>query len=227
MSDFFKGTRYSIPIVLGYLPIAVSFGAVAKISAFDPAASILMSATVFAGASQFIAMGMFSKGVGILQIILATFVVNLRHIVMSFSVLPLTRQLTVPKKLLLFLGITDETFAVVSLSRDPGVRSAWGMAGLILPSYFSWVAGTALGIYLASFMPEEVRASMSVAIYALFIALLLDALLDDRKYFFVVAMSIAMNMTLVHFMSSGWSLIIATVVSPLIFVLVREGGKDE
>jgi len=215
-NDFFKGAKLSIPIMLGYAPIAVSFGAAAKAMGLNYPYAILMSGTVFAGASQFLAIAMLSNGITILQIIFATFVVNLRHIVFSFSLLKKTGNIRLFKRFLLFMGLTDETFALISLSKTDTLRTGSGIAGLILFSYLSWVSGTFVGGYLVSFFSETVLKSMSMALYSLFISLLVTALIGNFRYIYVIFTSIALNLGLSLLIPSSWSLLIAIVVSPLI-----------
>ncbi len=225
MKNFLQGIKYAYPIMIGYLPIAVSFGAMASASDFSPILATAMSATVFAGASQFIAVAMVAQNISIFQIILTTFVVNLRHLVMSFSILPKTRNIPVKNKIPLFMGITDETFAVISFKEDPALKTSAGFAGLVISSYLSWVTGTFFGSYIVSYLSPEFIKSLSVALYALFISLLINALFSNFKHLITITIAILLNIILSYFISSSWAILIAIVVAPLINATIKNRSK--
>lgn len=77
------GLRAAWPICLGYVPIGLAFGVLAQKAGLSPLAVGVMSALVFAGSAQFIAVAMLGAGAGIASIIATTFAVNLRHLLMS------------------------------------------------------------------------------------------------------------------------------------------------
>ncbi len=225
MKNFYRGAKYSYPIVIGYLPIAISFGAVARAANLTPAISAFMSAMVFAGASQFIAVAMLVNNIGIVQIIFATLAVNLRHIVMSFSLLPKTRSIPLRHKIFLFMGITDETFAVLSLKDDPALKTTAGFAGLVVTSYLSWVAGTFIGASIVGFLSDELVKSLSVALYALFISLLVSSIYGNLKHLITISAAIAINILLSKAFSSSWALITSIALAPLLTAILFKNRK--
>src|SRR5699024_1056757 len=105
-----------IPIMLGYLPIAITYGVLAKQTGLSLLEITMMSIFVFAGASQFMAVNMIGVGAGIMEIVTATFVLNFRHFVMSLSLMNRMRHINISKKAPISLGLTDETFAVSALN---------------------------------------------------------------------------------------------------------------
>src|SRR6056297_646099 len=109
-----SGFKKSIPVILGYMPIGISYGILALQTDLSPYLIVGMSIFVFAGSSQLIAVNMLTAQAGVIAIIMTTFLVNLRHILMSAS-LSLHFQNT-PQRLLPFIGfvITDESFALGS-----------------------------------------------------------------------------------------------------------------
>src|SRR5699024_1431641 len=109
-----KGITIGFPIMLGYLPIAITYGVLAKQAGMTLTELTLMSVMVFAGASQFMGANMIAVGAGALEIIVATFVLNFRHFVMSLSFMNRLRNLSLKWKAPLSLGLTDETFAMSS-----------------------------------------------------------------------------------------------------------------
>lgn len=117
-SEFFAGLRSGLPVVLGYLPISIAFGIISVQSGISLFYTLLMSVMVFAGASQFMAANMLLIGSGGLEIVLATFILNLRHFIMSMSLSNILNE--APKKWMAILsyGITDETFAIISFQKN-------------------------------------------------------------------------------------------------------------
>ena len=123
-AGFAQGAAAAWPICLGYMPIGLAFGVLAQKAGLLPLEIGLMSVIVFAGSSQFIAVSMLAAGASIFSIVATTFMVNLRHFLMS-SALAVYMKNADRKKLSFFAyGVTDESFAVnLSKFRD----SAWDL----------------------------------------------------------------------------------------------------
>ncbi|KPC99332.1 Inner membrane protein YgaZ [Geobacillus sp. BCO2] len=85
MAPFRQGVQAGATIAIGYMPIALAFGLLAKTTGLTFAETVLMSIVVFAGASQYIALSLLSAGTGVFEIVLTTFVLNIRHFLMSAS----------------------------------------------------------------------------------------------------------------------------------------------
>ena len=111
-----KGFATGFPIILGYLPVAITYGVLAKQAGMSLTELTLMSALVYAGASQFMAVNMFAVGTGALEIIIATFVLNFRHFVMSLSFMNQLKKIKLKWKIPLAFGLTDESFAVSAMN---------------------------------------------------------------------------------------------------------------
>jgi len=110
--QYLLGVKTALPVILGILPVAVAFAVLSEHSGLTTLETILMSTLVFAGASQIMAVGMLVAGAGILPIVLATFILNFRHVIMGTCVM--NRMLDTPmwKRAILCFGVTDESFAI-------------------------------------------------------------------------------------------------------------------
>jgi 4-azaleucine resistance transporter AzlC len=212
-SEFTSGVLSAVPIVVGYLPIAVAFGVIAQQAGIPPLLSVCMSGLVYAGASQFMAVNMLTTGAGSLEIVLATLVLNFRHFVMGLSLMNRLQKMPATWKMAVSSGITDETFAVASLQK--GTIGQWFLAGLILTSYAAWVIGTLIGGLMSQIIPPSISESMSVALYAMFIGLLVPAVRDSGKRGLIALISMGLNTLLGMFLSSGWSIVLSTVLGGL------------
>jgi|Deesub1362B_J571_1020462.scaffolds.fasta_scaffold00071_107 4-azaleucine resistance transporter AzlC len=171
MEAFKKGLRASIPIVMGYIPLGFAFGALAVLSGFKVWEASAMSLIVYAGASQFIAVEMISKGADFISITLVTFFVNLRHLLMSASISRYLGRTERIKKIFLSHLITDETFSLSStvFPKDDDFKTRFFGCGA--SAYFSWFLGTLFGAFTASNFSLEGLA-LEFALPSMFSALL-------------------------------------------------------
>lgn len=222
-----KGITVGFPIMLGYLPIAITYGVLAKQAGMTLTELTLMSVMVFAGASQFMGANMIAVGAGALEIIVATFVLNFRHFVMSLSFMNRLREIGLKWKAPLSLGLTDETFAVSSLHTKEAKmeKGAFFYGALILTAYFSWIIGSFLGGILGEIIPEQLSQSMGIALYAMFIGLLIPSVKKEWRVGLVAVIAMLINVICSQFMSEGWAIVFGTVLGGLSGVLLLK--EDE
>jgi 4-azaleucine resistance transporter AzlC len=190
-----------------------------------------MSFLVFAGASQFVGVNLIALGTNPWEIVLTTFILNLRHFLMSAS---LSRRIdaSVSKawRCLLAFGITDETFSVASMQKDQLLSPCFIMA-LNMLAYTAWTAGTWAGIFLATGLPASLQASMGIALYAMFIGLLVPSLKNSKPIVLVVLISMSISLALswlplTQSMSTGWKIIISTMMAALAAALIYPKGLE-
>ncbi len=187
--SFTQGLITGLPVFFSYLPIAITFGLLARGAELDMVQTTSFSALVFAGASQFVALNLLNLGAGFPEIIITTFLVNLRHLLMSASVFT---KIEKPRwTAILGFGVTDESFAIAGTR--PGKLTVPYLFGLQLIGYLGWVGGTALGYITGDFLPDILRAGMGFALYALFIALLAPPASKSRKILTVALVAGAIN----------------------------------
>ncbi|MBN1834232.1 MAG: AzlC family ABC transporter permease [Spirochaetales bacterium] len=212
-------------MALGYLPVALTFGVLARQTGLTPAEAAGMSAWVYAGASQFLALRMIAAAASPLQIILATFILNFRHLMMGAS---LARRLAARRGTAAALSywVTDETFVVASIRLAPGAETkltARTFLALGLIAYVSWVGGTLAGALLARWIPTAVMGSLSIGLYALFIALLVPSMRKSWRFGLVAAASGAIGFAVSRLapgISEGWVLIGATLIAAALGTLL-------
>ncbi len=218
-SRFIKGIIKGSHISIGYIPIGISFGLIAKALDIPNEVVILMSLIVYAGASQFMAVSLMSAGIGMIEIVLTTFIVNLRHLLMSASLSQKVHK-KADKKLLpiIAFGITDETFAYISMADQEELSDAW-ILGINIVAYLSWVLSTIVGLYLSASLPEIIQTSMGISLYAMFIALLVPNIKGKRVLLTITGISILTSSILFFIpiisenISSGWRVIITILIS--------------
>ncbi len=165
------GARAGWPICLGYLPIGLAFGVLAQKAGLAPWQVGLMSLLVFAGSSQFIAVAMLQAGAGIAAIVATTFVVNLRHALMSSSLaVPLAGASR--RFLALFAyGITDESFALNSSLFREGAWDRYRALALNHAANLTWIAATVAGAFAGQFIAPG-AFGIDYALIGMFLCLL-------------------------------------------------------
>lgn len=166
-----KGAQAAWPICLGYIPIGMALGVLADQAGIPFWAVGLMSIMVFAGSAQFIAVAMLAAGASAGSIILTTFVVNLRHVLMSSSLALYLRSVNRWFLTLFAYGITDESFAVNMARFNKG---AWDRISALCVNHLSnsvWILSTITGVLVGQFIPQG-ALGIDYALTGMFICLL-------------------------------------------------------
>ncbi|MBP0725927.1 AzlC family ABC transporter permease [Bacillus sp. RG28] len=225
-----EGLIASVPLVIGYLPVAFTFGLLAKQSEINMFNTMSMSGLVYAGASQFMGLSMFLKGISTFQILLATFILNFRNFVMSLSFNHQQRHIPKGKRIYLSLTLTDENYAITSLnnqSSNQKLKDSNYFIALHSVAYLSWLIGTLLGVLFSNFIPATLRDSMGISIYALFIGLLTPAIRSNWKSCVIVLISMFLNSIFSLYISKGWSLIISTLLASSFSIILLKGEDQK
>jgi len=170
-SSLRDGLLAAWPVCLGFIPIGLSLGVLSQKAGLGPLHVLLMSVLVFAGGSQFIAVAMLGSGVSTMTIVATTFVINLRHLLMS-SALAVHFPRASKRFLALFAyGITDESFAVnMARFRSEG-WDRWRALTVNQVTNFTWIASTVAGVYVGNLIPAG-AFGIDYALTAMFICLL-------------------------------------------------------
>jgi len=210
-----KGFTAALPIMLGYLPVAITYGVLANQSGMSLVELTLMSVLVYAGASQFMGVNMIAIGASAMEIIIATFVLNFRHFVMGLSFVNQLRRFTRKWKIPLTLGLTDESFAVSAMHQNEAKQES-GMlfyATIILMAYLSWIFGSLLGGLLGDIIPKNLSQALGIALYAMFIGLLIPSVKKNYKAGLIAIIAMLVNALCIQLgMSTGWAIIVGTII---------------
>lgn len=216
------------PIFLGYVPIGMAFGVLAQKAGISLVEILLMSVIVFAGSSQFIAVSMLAAGADAPTIIITTFAVNLRHLLMSSSLAVYLTGET--KKVLTFFayGVTDESFAI-NLAKFKDGR--WDKNRALVVNHSAnivWIISTILGGYSGQFIPEK-AFGIDYALIAMFIGLLMFQM-NALKYYIIAIVSGTLAVVIALLVPGNWYIVIASVVSATLGVIFEnrrvKNGKN-
>lgn len=228
MKEYIKGVKAGVPVIFGFIPVAIAYAVMAKQAGISAGETVFMSMAVFAGAAQMMACGMYAQGAGTAAIVLATFILNLRHLIMSTCVINRMKTCRMAVRLLSSFGVTDESFAIFTTQPEEHSSPAFFL-GLISVTYSSWVGGAAIGTLVSEALPPTISSSLGIALYAMFIVLLIPGLRGNLRLSLLVVLTAVINSILSLFMSSSWALIAATLLCAFLgvfFVELDEGKED-
>lgn len=227
-TQYISGLKAGVPVILGFVPVGIAFAVMARQAGFSIAQTCGSSIFVFAGAAQMMSTGMYAQGAGIAAIIVATFVLNLRHLIMSTVVMDRMTDGSTAARLLAAFGVTDESFAIYSTTPKENCTIGFFL-GLITVTYSSWFAGTFIGAVANDFFPAILTASLAVSLYAMFIGLLVPNLRGNAKLAALVVLTAVCNTLISQFIPSSWALIASTLVCAFIgsFFVDPDETKEE
>ncbi|MBP5623448.1 MAG: AzlC family ABC transporter permease [Lachnospiraceae bacterium] len=228
--EFKDGFKKGIPIGVGYLAVSFTFGIWAVESGVPIWMTILISITNLTSAGQFAGTGLMVAGASFFEIGLSVFVINIRYMLMSLALTQkLAKRTRIGQKLIFGYAVTDEVFAIAS-TREKEVTAHY-MFGLISTPILGWTLGTALGAITGSILPERLADAMGIALYAMFIAIIIPPAKKSRPILGAIAISIVITCVLryvpiFNFITEGFAMIIATVLAAGIMAKIAPIKED-
>lgn len=229
--EFSKGFKKGIPIALGYIPVAFTFGLMAVNGGIPVWLAIFISMSNLTSAGQFVGTGLIIANASLFEIAFTTFVINIRYMLMSLSLSQkICDNISGIMRSIMAFGITDETFTVAALEENE-ISSSY-MMGLVFAPYWGWALGTALGAISCSLLPMSLQSSMGIALYAMFIALVVPASKKSKAALVVTISGVAISCiftwtAILNTISSGWRIVIATVIASSIgAILFPKDGEE-
>ncbi len=221
--QFKDGVKAALPIVLGYLPVGVAFGLLARkvgATAFEVG---LMSFLVYAGASQFLALEMISKGMSWISVVLATFFVNLRHFLMSSNLSLYFRNARLPLLGFLSAQLTDESFAVAISNLSKVKNKPPYLFGLQITSHLAWVIGSIGGACFGPIIKIS-EYGLPFAFPSLFICLLMLQLKSFRHFGITVVAGV-FSLFFKWAFQGSWYILLAALLAAGIGMIRAERSK--
>lgn len=224
--NFIIGIKEGLPICLGYFPIGMAFGLLAKTTALTLLEALGFSFIVFAGASQFMAVSMIGLGASGIEIIITTLFLNFRHFLMSASIASKANTNSFLSKIFISFYVTDESFSVASFTKQPLTKEY--LISMELTGYFGWGIGTGVGFMIGNILPNQLQLSMGIGLYAMFIALLLPEIKKTNKALLLAVLSGILNTIFIYIVHipSGWSIVISIIITSLFGTLIYYNEPD-
>lgn len=224
INSFKKGIIDGLPICLGYLSVAFAFGIFAVDGGLTILQAVLVSMTNVTSAGQLAGVPIMLGGGMLAELAATQFIINLRYALMSVSLSQkLGKNVTTLHRFIISFVNTDEVFAVASGNRENIGRRY--LYGLILTPYLGWSTGTLLGAIAGNILPEVVISSLGIAIYAMFIAIVVPVAKDSKPtalcaLFAIVLSCLFKYLPILNAIPSGFVIIICAVIASVLFAIL-------
>ncbi len=231
-TDINKGLKDGLPIGLGYFSVSFAFGLSTVTAGFAIWQALLISMTNLTSAGQLAGVTLMAALAPFAEIALAQLVINIRYALMSISLSQkLDNSFTLLDRFFLSAFITDEIFAVAS--SYPSISRKYMRALAILP-YIGWTTGTLAGAVLGQILPSDLVSSLGIAIYGMFIAIIIPPAKKSKAVLGVVLTAAALSCLIKYtpisnYISEGFSIIICAIVTAALFAVlcpVKEKEDD-
>ena len=213
---FIAGVKDGIPICLGYLAVSFTFGIMAKNANLSIWEAVLISASNVTSAGQFAGLSLITAGASYLEMAFTQLIINLRYCLMSCALSQkLSQDTPFFHRFFIAYGVTDEIFGIsVSLKDKLHPFYSYGAISVAVPG---WVMGTFLGIVSGNILPDRVISALSVALYGMFIAIIIPPSRDNKILAGIVAISMVASLVfsvapILNQISSGFRIIILTII---------------
>lgn len=225
-----KGIKDGIPIALGYFAVSFALGITAREAGITPLQAGCMSAVMLASAGQFAAINVIAAADTLIQMAITTLVINLRYILMSSAMSQkLDKKMSFIHRLILPCFVTDEIFGIatnVEGRLNPFYN--YGAATVAVPG---WTIGTILGAAVGSILPERVEMALGVALYGMFLAIIIPGARKNKVLAVLVTVSMVLSflfaeLPVVSEISSSMRIIILTIVISAVAAVVRPIGEE-
>lgn len=227
---FLEGLRDGVPIGLGYFAVAFSLGIVARNAGLTPIQGFIASFFNLASAGEYALFTSMQAAASFLEIAIITLVVNARYLLMSCALAqrfdPTTPMI---HRFFVGFGITDEIFGI-TIARPGTIQPVYNY-GAILIAASLWSLGTSMGIIAGNFLPARVVSALSVALYGMFLAIIIPPARKNLVIAIAVAVSFLASylcgiIPLVKELSAGTRTIILTIVIATIVALIKPIEDD-
>lgn len=229
--EFIDGVKKGIPIGVGYLAVSFTFGIWAVDGGMPIWMVVFISLSNLTSAGQFAGTRLMLDAASFFEIGLSVFIINIRYMLMSLALTQKLKENTrLGQKLIFGYGVTDEVFAVAS-TREKKVTAHY-MYGLISTPVIGWTLGTFLGAVTGNLLPPRLSDAMGIALYAMFIAIIIPPAKKSRPILLAIIISIIVTCALRYipffsFITDGFAMIIATVIASAVMALAAPIEEEE
>ena len=228
-----QGFKDGVPIALGYFSVSFSFGIMAAGGGLSVFQAALTSLTNMTSAGQFAGLQIMVAGGALLELAVTQLIINLRYALMSLSLSQkLSKEVTMWQRLVIAFANTDEIFAV-AMSHEKDLSFPYIVSLQVLP-ILGWTGGTACGAAAGNLLPSSVNSALSVALYGMFLAVVIPAAKKARPVLFAVILAALLSCLLCYVplfsgITAGMSIILCTIAASaagaVLFPIPEEGGE--
>lgn len=214
--EFVQGVVDGLPICFGYFAVSFTFGILSKNTGLTPFQAFLLSIMNLTSAGQFAGLGLIAAGAGYFEMVCTQFVINMRYFLMSCSLSQkFDKEMKPIHRYFMAYGVTDEIFGITACK--DGMVSPWYFYGIVAVAAPGWGFGTLVGILSGSILPVSVINALGIAIYGMFIAVIIPAARGNKVVLGVVIVTMLASyvfsmLPVLSTISAGFRIIILILV---------------
>lgn len=233
-SEYTEGFRDGIPIALAYFSVSFTFGIMCMSMGLSVFEAVIISLTNLTSAGQFAAIPLIVYGKSYIELIITQFVINIRYALMSLSLSQkLDKSVKRKDRFIMAFGNTDEIFAV-AMSKNKDITKKYFL-GLMTPPILGWTLGTFFGAVFSNIMPSSITSAFGIAIYAMFLAIVIVPAKDYNPIFLVIGIAVTLSVIFkyvpfINKVSSGFAVVICSVIAASLGAVIfpiREANENE
>lgn len=224
-NEIARGMKDSIPICAGYLAVGFTFGIAAAAQGITAGGAGLICLTNVTSAGQFAGLTVIAAGAPLVEMALTQLIINLRYLLMSISLSQkFDSSIKWFEKCIMAFGVTDEVFALISTQK--GKVNRYYIYGLIFCCIAAWTCGGFFGAYASSAMPAFISSALGIAIYGMFIAIIIPPAKQEKSIVAVILIAVTISSMLywipgLNRISPGMSIIICTIAASVAGALIH------
>ena len=222
--DYRTGLKHGLPIALGYLSVSFAFGIQASVAGLPVWQAVLISMLNVTSAGQLAGLGLMGAGAGLTEMALTQLTINLRYALMSLALSQKLDDTVTPlHRLTISFCNTDEVFLIAAA--QPGKLSRAYLYGLTNLPYLGWTLGTLLGAAAGDALPHSVTQALGIAIYGMFLAIVVPPLRQSREIRLVVGVAVGLSCVMAwapvfSFLTGGFRIIVCAVIASALGALL-------
>lgn len=224
INNFSRGITDGLPICVGYLSVSFAFGIFATENGLSVLEALLISMTNVTSAGQLAGVPIIAGGGTLIELAVSQFVINLRYALMSVSLSQkIGKSVRMLDRFIIAFVNTDEVFAVAS-SKEETVGRKY-LYGLIITPFIGWSLGTLLGAAAGNILPASVISALGIAIYGMFVAIVVPEAKRDRPTLLCVLIAILLSCLFTYVpmlkdIPSGFTIIICAATASAVFAVI-------
>lgn len=228
--EYLLGLRAGLPVGLGYFSVSFAFGVAAVQAGLSVFEAVLISLTNLTSAGQLAGLSVIAAAGTLIEMAATQFVINLRYALMSISLSQkLDPSVTLVERMVLSFGVTDENFAI-AVNRDRSVTAPYFFGLMTLP-ILCWTGGTFFGAAAGEILPASVLSALGVAIYGMFVAIVLPVAKRSLSVALVALLAIGLSCAFawvpgLNAVSGGFSIILSAIIAAAVGALFFPKGDD-
>lgn len=224
--QFFTGLKMALPASISLIPLGISIGLVASQAGMNWLQAGIMTALVMCGSGEILALGLVMDGAPMYLVLTSLFFMSLKNMIFCGSAMNRIGQVSLARRLLCCCNLCDVGVSIFCTSDEDDFMCLIGVNTMVM---LGTALSTGLGAVMTGALPESVANSFGIALYAVFLSMIIPGASRNRRLMLLVLFTAGLNWALRLYISTAWALVVAMILGALIGVwfVDLDGDKKE